>query len=87
MTSEQLREAADLWRMGMSAPAIAATLGIPETILWNKIRHNRHLFPYKGSGCHAKPTRWIERDRTIVWITETGARVTLPKVSILARAA
>lgn len=88
MTEQQLAEAVLLWKSGMKAADIVAAVGTTIGSFNHNRNRQRHLFPERksaGSRGMVKTSVQIDRGNTMEWVTESGARVTLPKISFLAR--
>lgn len=92
MNAEKLRTASKLWRQGVPGREIAKTIGVKCRMLYDTAARYRSMFPKRH---HAVEPRFsappIEdeqklsevREGCMHWITETGASVTLPRISFI----
>lgn len=91
MNAEQLRTASRLWKEGESGRIIAKTVGVKVNRLFDVAARYRHLFPKRLRAVEAR-THFIApviseeselpHDR-MRWVTESGATVTLPRISFI----
>lgn len=84
MNTELMKEASRLWKAGAKVSMIAAMLGVSEHHLRWRMERRRDLFPLRAK---MTKTKWVERNGKLIWVTDAGVPVSLPRVSILARAA
>lgn len=94
MNAEQYRTATRLWRQGEKVKQIAAAAGVSARRLTCYIAAKPHLFPERKMPMGGRPRILIQppaivpaarvsRPDVMEWITETGACVTLPRVSLI----
>lgn len=87
MHKQQIEEASKMWRSGEEGSVIAKHFGITASTIFDIASKYRHMFPNRNRTNRA--TYVVDSssfgdvpDNCMTWITEGGALVTLPRVSM-----
>jgi len=87
MSDEAINRASQMWDDGYHGNEIARHLGVTEKWFQCFRKKNREIFPVRDSYHHKQliPANLIHGGRSdvMIWKTENGAVVTLPRVSII----
>lgn len=90
MTEDQIIEASRLWKAGYLVDDIARQFLVEPQRIYRLAHTDRDLFPYRSRERIPKRWRWpsmtsldpVPSDR-MRWTTESGAIVTLPRISLI----